>query len=408
MKEPTRILHLGPLPPEAGGKEAGGIATHAWELAACAARNGFEVFYYAEGAGRGERDSVRLAGPPPRPRASRAARTLALALAPARAGRPPLPALSWRERGSLRRRAGEIRGALAGTRPRLLHLHSLLNPLGLAAAEAGPSLPLVATNYELWFEKGGEREIEAAARLLGRVSSLIHISRYTAERFRRLGLADPARSRVIHPPVDGGRVDLRDRAEAKRALGRGEEPLIFFYGTFDAFRKKGLDLLLRAVAGETDLRRNCRLALRTGGEAARRAREIMDREGIAGEVLPPISREKLSLLYNAADLFAMPSRSEGFGIAYLEALLAGTPVLGFAPTLREIEEKLRTSPGEGFDAGSGGPDGLAAAIRRLLSARFDRALLRRRTIEAFGWDRAFGRFAEVYAEALAEPGGAGA
>ena len=37
--------------------------------------------------------------------------------------------------------------------------------------------------------------------------------------------------------------------------------------------------------------------------------------------------EELSEHYNLCDLFAMPSKAEGFGIVYLEALACGKPVL---------------------------------------------------------------------------------
>ena len=38
--------------------------------------------------------------------------------------------------------------------------------------------------------------------------------------------------------------------------------------------------------------------------------------------------QQLTEPYRAADLFVMPSAGEGFGIAFLEAMINGTPVLG--------------------------------------------------------------------------------
>jgi glycosyltransferase involved in cell wall biosynthesis len=40
-----------------------------------------------------------------------------------------------------------------------------------------------------------------------------------------------------------------------------------------------------------------------------------------------VPNARLSELYNLCDLFAMPSKAEGFGIVYLEALACGKPVL---------------------------------------------------------------------------------
>ena len=41
-----------------------------------------------------------------------------------------------------------------------------------------------------------------------------------------------------------------------------------------------------------------------------------------------IPDEQLSDYYNLCDLFAMPSKKEGFGIVYLEAMACGKPALG--------------------------------------------------------------------------------
>jgi len=44
--------------------------------------------------------------------------------------------------------------------------------------------------------------------------------------------------------------------------------------------------------------------------------------------LGKVEDEKLKQLYKTADLFAMPSTGEGFGIVFLEAMSQGTPALG--------------------------------------------------------------------------------
>ena len=44
-------------------------------------------------------------------------------------------------------------------------------------------------------------------------------------------------------------------------------------------------------------------------------------------VLGPVTDAELESLYRAADLFALPSTKEGFGLAVLEALAAGVPAV---------------------------------------------------------------------------------
>jgi glycosyltransferase involved in cell wall biosynthesis len=56
---------------------------------------------------------------------------------------------------------------------------------------------------------------------------------------------------------------------------------------------------------------------------------LRDRLGLDGSVrvLGPVTDAQLEGLYHAADLFALPSVKEGFGLVVLEALAAGLPAV---------------------------------------------------------------------------------
>jgi D-inositol-3-phosphate glycosyltransferase len=60
--------------------------------------------------------------------------------------------------------------------------------------------------------------------------------------------------------------------------------------------------------------------------------QLADELGIADRVtfLPPQSRDQLVDLYRAADLVAVPSYSESFGLVAVEAQACGTPVVAAA------------------------------------------------------------------------------
>ncbi|WP_349259402.1 MSMEG_0565 family glycosyltransferase [Actinospica sp.] len=93
---------------------------------------------------------------------------------------------------------------------------------------------------------------------------------------------------------------------------------------------------------------------RTRWEA--RAREL----GVRPIVLGPVPHDDLPPLVAAADAFVFPSVKEGFGLAAMEALAAGTPlVVRDLPVLREV-----FSPAARFAAD---PAGLAAELRAALS-----------------------------------------
>jgi glycosyltransferase involved in cell wall biosynthesis len=95
--------------------------------------------------------------------------------------------------------------------------------------------------------------------------------------------------------------------------------------------RKGYDLLVGALARLAD--RSWRLVIvgdrsRSAETAARLDADIA-RLGLAARVefTGPVAPERLSALYSLADLFVLPSRFEGYGMAYAEAIAHGVPVV---------------------------------------------------------------------------------
>jgi glycosyltransferase involved in cell wall biosynthesis len=139
--------------------------------------------------------------------------------------------------------------------------------------------------------------------------------------------------------------------------------------------RKGYDLLIEALAGLLDL--PWRLIIvgdcsRDPATAARLKADIMrhrlePRVRIEDAVAP----ERLSELYGASDLFVLPSRYEGFGMAYAEAIAHGLPVIG--TTAGAIPDTVPATAGVLIP-----PDdvpALAAALRRLIGNAGERAQL---------------------------------
>ena len=116
---------------------------------------------------------------------------------------------------------------------------------------------------------------------------------------------------------------------------------------------------------------------------------LADRVSLLGAVGP----EELASLYAGADLFVLPSRFEGYGMAYTEAIAHGVPVVG--TTAGAIAE---TVPG---DAGVLLPPDdvgmLAAALRRLMESPEQRERLAAgaRAARFPTWSEQAARFARV-------------
>jgi glycosyltransferase involved in cell wall biosynthesis len=127
---------------------------------------------------------------------------------------------------------------------------------------------------------------------------------------------------------------------------------------------KGHRVLLTALALLRDRHPAVHVALAGRGELADELQALARQEGFAERVHFLGLRSDIPNLLAAADIFVMPSLSEGLPLALLEAMFAGCPIV--ATSVGEVPTAL----GEG-DAGllvkTGDPVALAAALDRLLS-----------------------------------------
>ncbi|HXO29312.1 MAG TPA: glycosyltransferase family 4 protein [Thermoanaerobaculia bacterium] len=110
-----------------------------------------------------------------------------------------------------------------------------------------------------------------------------------------------------------------------------------------------------------------RLVIAGDGDDRLRLEALAASLGLSGRVLFTgfVSEATLAELYARAAVFVMPSRSEGFGLVYLEAMRAGRPcVAARASAAAEIVADGET----GLLADPLDPDAIAGALGRLLAA----------------------------------------
>jgi glycosyltransferase involved in cell wall biosynthesis len=229
----------------------------------------------------------------------------------------------------------------------------------VAAAEAA-RLDLVAlVHHPLARETGlSEAQQQALAaserRALQQARAVICTSTTTA----RTLVADYgiAASRVsVAPPGT-------DPASPAQPVRAGSAVRLLSVGTMTP--RKGHDLLVEALARLAGLAWHCTIAgsldrhPAMAAEVRRRiaAHGLGDRIALAGEVAD------MAGLYAAADLFVLPSRYEGYGMAFAEALQQGLPVIG--TTTGAIPEVV--PPTAGLLVPPDDPPALAAALQRLI------------------------------------------
>ncbi|GAB3944647.1 D-inositol-3-phosphate glycosyltransferase [Corynebacterium tapiri] len=223
------------------------------------------------------------------------------------------------------------------------------------------------------------------------------IEHYDAEQQRVHVVSPGADIEVFTPGTD------RNTERSRRHLGVPlHAKVIAFVGRMQEL--KGPQVLIRAV-GELirrDPQRNLRVLICGGASGStstlERYRQLAQEEGVAGRIrfIDPRPPEELVAVYQAADIVAVPSYNESFGLVAVEAQATGTPVVasrvgGLPIAVRDNETGVLVS---GHDT-----DAWADALASLLDDDPRRIAMGEAAAEhakTFSWASSAERLAELY------------
>lgn len=395
---PDRILYIGPVSPEHGGPAPGGVATYCWDLAHQAADHGYDTHLLTRTVSTSAGTGVSLIPIPDRHKIGQAIRGLRIWLRRKQIRR--LAHLSIRERLYVFRSTAFLEDIVEQVRPDLIHLHSFHDLHGLGLKLLFPTLPIVVTDHAFWHGGTRKKDIKKLQSLVVQADYLIFGSRWAQRQFKTYGLYSSALIKVVLNPQDPEKIPLLDRETVRTRLGLGDKKILLFSGVGEPVSRKGLDILLEAIAQDPDLKRSCKIIVITNKLGMDFANDYISRHGLDMLILGPQPWPRIIEYYNSADIFIMPSRSESFGLVYAEALLSGTPVIGFSPIIKELENLFNIQIGEGFAAGSETITDLAQKIKKVFQSDFNRALIRNRVIEHLSWTVLFPELDTIYRSLL--------
>ncbi len=332
-------VHSSPLA-TLGGKEAGGMNVYVRELARELGRRGIAVDIFTRSQRKGEPQIVEI-GPN--------ARVVTLRTGPA----APYDK-NW-VLDYLPEFVGRIRCFADGQDLQydIVHSHYWLS--GVAALELRKmwNMPVVHMFHTL----GAMKNQVAQAALWGESDERVRIEGRLLREADMIVAATPLdRAQMqFHYNVEGTGVAVvpcgvdtttfrpYDQAEARRRVGLPAKPakIVLFVGRIEPL--KGLDTLLNAMGvlqteQNADHRTMPQLVV-VGGDAhagedqwgseERRLRQMVSELGLSDVVhfIGSRPQAQLPLLYSAADVVAVPSHYESFGLVALEAQACGTPVV---------------------------------------------------------------------------------
>jgi glycosyltransferase involved in cell wall biosynthesis len=261
------------------------------------------------------------------------------------------PAALWRIRRALRR-----------IRPDVLHYNDPHAAGGAGMAASGLKIPLRVAARRVAFPIRSPRTYRWFA---DRVICVSHETR----RVCAAGGIPLSMLRVVHDGVDPARIAAGDRKRGRDSLGVGDgQTLLLCVAALN--EAKGHEYLMDAMPEVIARHSNVVLALAGDGHLREPLQRQVERLGLGKIVIFLGYRRDVPDLIHAADLFVLPSRSEGLCSTLIDAMLARRPIV--ATTAGGIPDLLGELPSDERPVARlvppCNPQALAEAILAVLAA----------------------------------------
>lgn len=283
--------------------------------------------------------------------------------------------------------ATRVRREIDSFRPDVLHLHEPLIPSLAFLVLASSETPPVGT-----FHASSEGSVGYLA--------FKPILELAANRLAiRTAVSEPARE-LVSRYFPGDYVMTPNGVDLARFTSVDPAPpgpgrWVLFLSRLE--RRKGLEVLIKAMARLTDLQ-DVRLAVGGTGPEENYCRRLADRLGVSVKWLGRVADEDLPALYGGVDVYCAPALGgESFGIVLVEAMAAGAPVVCSA-----LEGFTAVAGPAAALALPGDPAALAARLREVLTDHSRRTRMSgasRAQAALFDWGRLVSTVEELYAAA---------
>ena len=179
-------------------------------------------------------------------------------------------------------------------------------------------------------EKEPEDRAEAERASMADTNAIIVSTEQERSDMARLYGTNPGKITVLPAGVDLELFRPTAKADARRSLGLPDRNVVLSVGRVEPL--KGFDILLTAMAS-LDERSDTTVVIVGGDEDSspelERLQSLAETLELEDSVIfsRAVSQERLSMYYNAADVFVLPSYYESFGLVALEAMACGVPVI---------------------------------------------------------------------------------
>ncbi len=162
---------------------------------------------------------------------------------------------------------------------------------------------------------------------------ILAVSGYTRDRLLKEQNLDPEKVFILHNTFDSSKFKPAPKPTylLERYQLKPEQPIILTVARLSASEQyKGYDQIIRAIPKIRSMIPDVHYIIVGKGDDKSRINQLITELKLENCVTLAgfVPDAELCDYYNLCDIFAMPSKGEGFGIVYLEALACGKPVLG--------------------------------------------------------------------------------
>jgi glycosyltransferase involved in cell wall biosynthesis len=249
---------------------------------------------------------------------------------------------------------------------------------------------VIAHGIEVWNIKSSY--VKAAIHNADRI---IAVSGYTRDRLLKELNLNPDQVTILPNTFDSNKFQIAPKPShlLQKYNLTPDQPIILTVARLaEVERFKGYDQVLLALPTIRQAIPNVHYVIVGKGSDRPRIEGIIEKLNLQECVTLAgfIPDEELCDFYNLCDVFAMPSKREGFGIVYLEALACGKPTLGGNQD-GAIDALCHGKLGALVDPDS--PDEIAQTLIQILQGTYPNQLmyepeaLRQNVIETFGFNK---------------------
>ncbi|WP_138430259.1 glycosyltransferase family 4 protein [Fodinibius saliphilus] len=323
-----KILLIGPIPTELGSNDSGGVAIVVWNLAKSLMRRNKNVSIAATGRyfkGYQKREGIEIYG------IGISIRALFVTIWNLLANLPVFKRISIKQGIKLLYSIYFLSYIRKKVDYDIIHVHHVINEIPRAAKLLGIRTKIVATihSYHSIIMEESKQKIDQEKLMINAqmdcIDHLTHVSKSVRRQGRDLGIKWSCKDDVIYNGIELDKLKNISRTK--------NENFICFVGSL--INRKGIFELINSFSlldkSSLDLK------IIGDGEFKKEVENVKNSQIQYHGILR--NKEVIDLIGKSRAL-VVPSKSESFGLVYLEALSVGTPVIGYAAVLKEFKEYL--------------------------------------------------------------------